>query len=118
MSAPSPINSTDHRWNWAKSSSGSPRRTGDDPHRELEGELPDELGSPASGEPVDQPVADGIYEVELPPSQSLLPEGAGHEIAVEPVFGIVHPENHVAHHQADGAVVASGTEELGAAEDP
>ena len=96
---------------------GQPEQAGDDPHRELEGELADQFGLSVGDEAVDQLVDDGRDELGLPAGQRLLPEGVGDQVAVAPVLGVVHAQDHVAHHHADGGVVAGRGERLGVPQD-
>ena len=97
---------------------GEPEQAGDHPHRELEGQLADEVRLSVGHEAVDLLVDDRTDELGLPAGQCLLAEGMGHQVAVAAVLGVVHAQDHVAHHHADGGVVAGRGERLGVAQDP
>ena len=118
MSATRLMSSTDQRWNCGKSSSGRPRRRAMHPDRELEGQLAHQVGLAVGGEAVDLFVDDGADELGLPAGQRLLAERVGHQVAVATVLGVVHAQDHVAHHHADGDVIAGRGERLGVAQDP
>ena len=88
---------------------GEPEQPGDDPHGELECQLADEIGVAVGREAVDQLVDDRPDELGLPARQCLLAERVGDQVAVRAVLGVVHAEDHVAHHHADAGVVARWT---------
>ena len=96
---------------------GEPEQAGDDPHRELEGELSHEVRLAVGHEAVDLLVDDGTDELGLPPGQCLLAECVRDQVPVRAVLGVVHPQDHVAHNHADTRVVRGGGEGLGIAQD-
>ena len=61
---------------------GQAEQAGDDPHRELEGELAHQVGLAVGREAVDQLVDDRPDELGLPARQRLLAEGVGDQVAV------------------------------------
>ncbi len=95
---------------------GEPEQPGDDPHGELECQLAHQIGVAVGREAIDQLVDDRPDEFGFPACQGLLAERVRHEIAVRAVFGVVHAEDHVAHHHADAGVVGGGREGLGVAQ--
>ena len=97
---------------------GEAEQAGDDPHGELESQLADELRLPVLGKAVDLLVDDRADELGLPAGQRFLAECMGDQVAVGPVLGVVHAQNHVPHHHPDGGVVAGRGERLGVAQDP
>ena len=97
---------------------GQAEQAGDDPHRELERELAHQVGLAVGREAVDLLVDDRADELGLPAGQRLLAEGVGHQVAVAPVLGVVHAEDHVPHDHADRHVVAGRGERLGVPQDP
>ena len=84
---------------------------GDHLHRVAVGELLDELGVAAFGEPVDHPVDDGHDEVLVPVREHPLPERLRDERPQPPVLGLVHPDERVrTHHHAHQLADAPGAE--------
>ena len=81
---------------------GQAEQARDHPDRELEGQLAHQVGPAVGGEAVDLLVDDRADELGLPAGQGLLAERVGHQVAVAAVLGVVHAEDHVAHHHPDG----------------
>ena len=117
MSATRPMSSTDQRWNWGKSSSGSPSRRAMTRTGNSKVSWRTRSASPSAAKRSISSSMIGPMNSGSQRARDFSRKAWATRLRCAAVLGVVHAQDHVAHDHADGGVVAGRGEGLGVAQD-